>query len=141
MAEAQTARFEFDLADEAATVKLAKRIAGIVAANDLVTLSGDLGAGKTTLARALIHELTGEAELEVPSPTFTLMQLYDGKHFPIVHADLYRIKSPDELTELGWEEAADGALLLVEWAERAGDELPADRLDIALELSTRKDST
>ena len=141
MAEAKTARFEFDLADEAATVKLAKRIAGIVAANDLVTLSGDLGAGKTTLARALIRELTGEAELEVPSPTFTLMQLYDGKNFPVVHADLYRIKSPDELTELGWEEAADGALLLVEWAERAGDELPADRLDIALELSTRKDSS
>jgi tRNA threonylcarbamoyl adenosine modification protein YjeE len=134
----QTARFEFDLPDEAATILLAHRIAGFVGANDLVTLSGDLGAGKTTLARALIRELVGEAELEVPSPTFTLMQVYDGKRFPIVHADLYRIKSPDELIELGWDEAAEGALLLVEWADRAGDQLPEDRLDVALLLNPQK---
>lgn len=134
---AEDARFEIDFADEATTVAFAARLAQIVAAGDLVTLSGDLGAGKTTLARALIRELTGDPELEVPSPTFTLMQVYDGRRFPIVHADLYRIKSPDELAELGWDEAAEGALLLVEWADRAG-ELPADRLDVALRLDALK---
>ena len=138
MTQAQTARFEFDLPDEAATILLAHRIAGFVGAGDLVTLSGDLGAGKTTLARALIRELVGESELEVPSPTFTLMQVYDGQRFTIVHADLYRIKSPDELIELGWDEAAEGALLLVEWAERAGNQLPEDRLDVALHLNPSK---
>ena len=123
MTQAQTVRFEFDLTDETATNLLAHRIAGFVSAGDLITLSGDLGAGKTTLARALIRELTSDARLEVPSPTFTLMQVYDGQRFPIVHADLYRIKSPDELVELGWDEAAEGALVLVEWAERAGDQV------------------
>lgn len=138
MTQPQTARFEFDLTDEAATNLLAHRIAGFTGAGDLVTLSGDLGAGKTTLARALIRELVGNAQLEVPSPTFTLMQVYDAPKFPIVHADLYRIKSPDELIELGWDEAAEGALLLVEWAERAGNQLPPDRLDVALLLNPQK---
>ena len=138
MTQPQTARFEFDLADEAATNLLAHRIAGFTGAGDLVTLSGDLGAGKTTLARALIRELVGEPHLEVPSPTFTLMQVYDAPKFPIVHADLYRIKSPDELIELGWDEAAEGALLLVEWAERAGNQLPQDRLDVSLLLNPQK---
>ncbi len=135
MADALTARFELDLVDEAATAALAHRIAGFVAPGDLVTLSGDLGAGKTVFARALIRELVKDPELEVPSPTFTLMQIYDGERFPIVHADLYRIKSPSELAELGWDEAAEGAVVLVEWAERAGSELPADRLDIELRLN------
>ena len=138
MTQPQTARFEFDLADEAATILLAHRIAGFTGAGDLVTLSGDLGAGKTTLARALIRELVGEPQLEVPSPTFTLMQVYDTPKFPIVHADLYRIKSPDELIELGWDEAAEGALLLVEWAERAGNQLLQDRLDVSLLLNPQK---
>jgi tRNA threonylcarbamoyl adenosine modification protein YjeE len=128
------ARWEIDLPDEEATAALARRVRTLVRAGDLVTLSGDLGAGKTTLARALIRLLTGDPELEVPSPTFTLMQIYDGEQFPIVHADLYRIRSPGELAELGWDEAADGALVLVEWAERASDELPEDRLDIALRI-------
>ncbi len=78
-----------------------------------MTLSGELGAGKTAFARALIRSLTGDADIEVPSPTFTLMQIYDGLDFPIVHADLYRIRHPDELEELGWDEAAEGALVLL----------------------------
>lgn len=134
MADAMTAQWEIELPDETATAALASRISGLVKAGDLVTLSGDLGAGKTTLARALIRHLAGDPELEVPSPTFTLMQIYQGDGFPVVHADLYRIKSPDELAELGWDEAAEGALVLVEWADRAGDELPEDRLDIALHM-------
>ena len=120
-----------DLQDETATAALAVRIAEILRADDLVTLSGDLGSGKSTFARALLRHMTGDAGLEVPSPTFTLMQVYAGPDFPMVHADLYRIKQPGELADLGWEEASEGALVLVEWAERAGGTLPLDRLDIA----------
>jgi N-acetylmuramate 1-kinase len=127
-----------ELPDEAATRALAQELAGMVGAGDLVTLGGDLGAGKTTFARALIRSLSGDPGLETPSPTFTLMQVYETEAFPIVHADLYRVKSPAELAELGWEEAAEGALVLVEWAERAGSALSADRLDIALFTESRR---
>jgi tRNA threonylcarbamoyl adenosine modification protein YjeE len=99
-----------------------------------VTLSGGLGAGKTALARAVIRLLSGDQTLEVPSPAFTLMQSYDGLSFPILHVDFYRIESPGELVELGFEEASDGALVLVEWPERADGFLGADRLDIAIAL-------
>ncbi|HEY8579830.1 MAG TPA: tRNA (adenosine(37)-N6)-threonylcarbamoyltransferase complex ATPase subunit type 1 TsaE, partial [Beijerinckiaceae bacterium] len=128
--ETSTRLWRLELADEAATRALAQDVAELVRAGDLVTLSGDLGAGKTTFARALIRLLCNDETLEAPSPTFTLMQVYDGEKFPVVHADLYRVRSPDELTELGWEEAAEGALLLVEWADRIGPLLPTDRLDI-----------
>lgn len=129
------------LADEAATQRLARVLADEFKRNDLVTLSGDLGAGKTTLARALIRLWAGDPELEVPSPTFTLMQLYETVRGTIVHADLYRIGSPDELGNLGWDEAADGALVLVEWPERGGEELSADRLDVALRLVPQAGAT
>ncbi|MCW2573655.1 MAG: tRNA ((37)-N6)-threonylcarbamoyltransferase complex ATPase subunit type 1 TsaE [Frankiales bacterium] len=131
----QQTTWQLDLPDETATANLASEIALILGAGDLVTLSGDLGSGKTSFARALIRHLTEDETLEVPSPTFTLMQVYPTPSFPIVHADLYRIKSPDELVELGWDEAADGALLLVEWADRAGTQLPDDRLDVFLQLT------
>ena len=116
------------------TARLAARVADFLRPGDLVTLSGDLGAGKTEFARALVRHVADDPELEVPSPTFTLMQLYPTPAFPIVHADLYRIRSTSELAELGWEEAADGAVLIVEWAERIGEGLPADRLDVALAI-------
>jgi N-acetylmuramate 1-kinase len=124
--------------NEEATRAIAGELAHVVQADDLVTLSGELGAGKTTLARALIGALTGDPDPEVPSPTFTLMQLYQGEKFPIVHADLYRLADPEELAQLGWEEASEGALVLVEWADRAGDQLPADRLDVALALDVAR---
>ncbi len=127
-----------DLPNEAATLALAPRIQPLVGPNDLVTLSGDLGAGKTTFARALVRLLVKEPELEVPSPTFTLMQVYQAPAFPVVHADLYRIRDASELSELGWEEAADGAVLIVEWATKAG-ELPHDRLDIELAMTSGRD--
>lgn len=130
--QARDAIWRVELSDESATAALAAEIAELVGADDLVTLSGDLGAGKTAFARALIRRLVGDPELEAPSPTFTLMQIYDGAAFPIVHADLYRIKEPSELAELGWDEAAEGALVLVEWPDRAGSSLTADRLDVAL---------
>ncbi len=112
------------------TMRLAYLLSGSLKAGDLVTLGGDLGSGKTSFARFLIRALTDDENHEVPSPTFTLMQLYQGKNFPIVHADLYRINDPLELNELGWDEAADDALLVVEWAERAGHILAHDRLSL-----------
>ncbi len=123
------------------TERFAAEVAEFLHAGDLVTLSGDLGAGKTTFARALIRHMAAEPELEVPSPTFTLMQLYHSPAFPIVHADLYRIRGTDEVAELDWDEASEGALVLVEWADRIGDALPDDRLDIAFALDARDPET
>ena len=122
----------FELVDEAATVTLAGQLARLVEPGDFIALSGDLGAGKTTLARAFLRALLDDPELEAPSPTFTLMQVYDGPSFPVVHADFYRLRGADELAQIGWDEAIDGAATLVEWAERAASALPADRLEIAL---------
>ena len=128
-----------DLADKSALAGLAADVAALAEPGDLVTLSGGLGAGKTALARALIQLLTGEPGIEVPSPAFTLMQIYEGLSFPILHADFYRIEKPLELVELGFDEACEGALVLVEWPERAGGFLDADRLDIALRLDQDHD--
>ena len=123
------------LPNEQATRRLAADIAAVLAPGDLVTLSGDLGAGKTTFARALIRHLAGDKRLEVPSPTFTLIQSYALPRFPLVHADLYRISEPRELVELGFEEAIEGAAALLEWPDRVSGLLPADRLDIAFHLA------
>jgi tRNA threonylcarbamoyladenosine biosynthesis protein TsaE len=120
-----------DLADEAATAALARKLAPLLRAGDVVALRGALGAGKTAFARALIRALTRPDE-EVPSPTFTLVQGYDAPGARIHHFDLYRIAHPDELVEIGWDEALADGIALVEWPERAGLLLPARRLEIAL---------
>ncbi len=119
------------LPDETATADLARRLAPWLKAGDIVALHGDLGAGKTAFARALIRCLVG-ADEEVASPTFTLVQTYSGRLGPIFHFDLYRIVSPDELTEIGWDEALADGLTLVEWPDRAGALLPASRIDVEL---------
>jgi tRNA threonylcarbamoyl adenosine modification protein YjeE len=119
--------------DQAGTERFAASLARMLRPGDVVTLGGGLGAGKTTFARALIRALAQDPELEVPSPTFTLIQTYETP-LPVVHADLYRIGSPDELEALGWNEAGDGALMLIEWAERAGT-LPPDRLEVVLDIA------
>jgi len=128
-------RWSIDLPDEAVTRALARRLANELRAGDLVTLGGDLGAGKTTLARAIIRALMRNEQTEVPSPTYTLLQTYEGPEFSIIHADLYRITHPSELAELGWEEAAENALVLVEWAEKAGETLAEDRLEAQLSMA------
>jgi N-acetylmuramate 1-kinase len=110
-------------------------IAGALEPGDLVTLSGDLGAGKTTFARALIRHLAGDDGIEVPSPTFTFIQTYDVPRFPLVHADLYRLGSTAELGELGFDDLPDGAVVLMEWPDRAAGFLPPDRLDITFTLA------
>ena len=119
-----------DLADEPATAALGARLGAAARSGDVIALVGDLGAGKTTLARGLIRHLTGP-ETEAPSPTFTLVQTYQGPAFPIWHFDLYRLENPGEARELGMEEAVDG-LALIEWPERLGRDLPAQRLEVQL---------
>jgi tRNA threonylcarbamoyl adenosine modification protein YjeE len=97
----------------------------------LLLLRGTLGSGKTVFARSLIRTLTGDASLEVPSPTFTLVQTYDSAKGPIYHFDLYRLKSSEEIYELGWEEALSEGIVIVEWPERLeGLAIPA-HLDIS----------
>ncbi|BBF94499.1 tRNA (adenosine(37)-N6)-threonylcarbamoyltransferase complex ATPase subunit type 1 TsaE [Blastochloris tepida] len=127
--------WDVELPDERATLRLARDLAAALRPGDLVTLAGDLGAGKSTLARAVIRTLAGDETLEVPSPTYTLMQIYDHLPVPVVHADLYRVRSADELEEIGFEEAAEGAAVLVEWPERAASVLAADRLEIVMALA------
>jgi tRNA threonylcarbamoyladenosine biosynthesis protein TsaE len=126
------------LEDEAATAALAGRLAPYLKPGDVVALSGDLGAGKTSFARSLIRTLCGPdgADREVPSPTFTLVQSYETPAGRIHHFDLYRVRSPDELTEIGWDDALADGIVLVEWPDRAGRSLPAKRLDVALEFGT-----
>lgn len=119
------------LPDEAATARLAARLATALRPGDLVALRGDLGAGKTALCRALIRSVT-DPEAEVPSPTFTLVQSYDTDLGPLWHFDLYRLSGPDEVLELGWEEARAEAVSLVEWPDRLGPLLTADRLEVAM---------
>ena len=99
------------LPDEHATTRLAIDIANSLEPGDLVTLSGDLGAGKTTFARALIRDLAGDLSIEVPSPTFTLVQMYDLPQFPLVHADLFRLSGSAELAELGFDDLPEGAVM------------------------------
>lgn len=121
------------LTSVADTVALGGQIADILAPGDVVLLSGDLGAGKTELARAIIRAAAGEP-LEVPSPTFTLVQTYDTPRLQITHADLYRLKGVSELSELGLEDALETGALLVEWADRAEGVWPDARLEIDMEI-------
>jgi N-acetylmuramate 1-kinase len=128
--------FTVALASEEATQRLAVDIANMLEPGDFVALSGDLGAGKTTLVRAIIHHLAGDAAIEVPSPTFTLVQNYDLPRFTLAHADLFRVSGAAELAELGLNDV-EGAVVVMEWPDRAGSELPDDRIDIALELRAK----
>lgn len=123
------------LAIEAETERMAERLAAELQPGDLVTLSGDLGTGKTTFARAAIRALAQDAQLEVPSPTYSLMQAYDSARGRIVHCDLYRVEDPAELAELGWDDEMDNAILFVEWPERAGMALNDDRLEARLDMA------
>jgi N-acetylmuramate 1-kinase len=126
------ATFPVALGNEAATASLMADLALLIGPGDVVTLSGDLGAGKTAAARAMIRYLGADDSIEVPSPTFTLAQNYDLPAFPLVHADLYRINDATELEEIGLSPLPQGAVTLIEWPERALSALPQDRIEIAL---------
>jgi tRNA threonylcarbamoyladenosine biosynthesis protein TsaE len=130
------------LSNEAQTLALGEKLGAVVSAGDFIALTGPLGAGKTTLARGLVRAFIGE-NVDVPSPTFTLVQVYSQvvqstaptplteSSLDLYHFDLYRLKDSEEVWELGWEDISS-AIALVEWPDRAGDYLPADRLDIVL---------
>jgi N-acetylmuramate 1-kinase len=133
--------FALALPNETATAHLMADLSLLIGAGDVITLSGDLGAGKTAAARAMIRYLAGDDAYEVPSPTFTLAQTYDLPPFPLVHADLYRVNDPVELEEIGLSPLPEGTLALIEWPERAPAALPADRIDIALSYRPALGST
>jgi len=125
--------FLIHLAGEAETARLGAALAGVLAPGDTVLLSGPLGAGKSALARAVIGSLLGDSRAEIPSPSYTLVNVYETPRGAVWHADLYRLSGEaGELEELGLDEAMGAALVLVEWPERLGATLPARRLEVAL---------
>jgi tRNA threonylcarbamoyladenosine biosynthesis protein TsaE len=128
-----SAAIRLDLADEAALARLAARAAGLARPGDLIALEGELGAGKTSFARAFIRALQDEPE-EVPSPTFTLVQSYETRAGSVLHADLYRIASRSETEALGLVEALADAIVLVEWPDRLPDLRAAGMLAVRLDF-------
>ena len=126
--------FSLPLPDEAATERLGARLAARLRPRDVVALEGGLGAGKTTLARAILRAASGEPALIVPSPTFTLVEVYDTPKGTFWHFDLYRLEAPEQVFELGWEEALADGIVLIEWPERLGRLLPK-HLGVTLELA------
>lgn len=138
-----------EIVDETAMMDLGARLYQLAEAGDVITLRGDLGAGKTVLARGFIRKACvreGEAlvDFDVPSPTFTLVQTYDasgkaGAGVSIWHFDLYRLEASGDIWELGFEEALDDGISLIEWPERAASLLPDERLDLVLETRTGSD--
>ena len=122
------------LPDEAATDRLGAVLATRLRPRDVVALVGGLGAGKTTLARAILRAASGEPALVVPSPTFTLAEIYDTPKGTFWHFDLYRLEAPEQVFELGWEEARADGVALIEWAERLGSLLPQERLTVTLSI-------
>ncbi len=125
------------LADESATKRLGKRLGALVRAGDVIALDGGLGAGKSALARALIQSLAGDHE-DVPSPTFTLVQTYPTAKGTIWHFDLFRLNRPEDALELGIEDAFEDGISLIEWPERLGRFLPADRLSLHLKPGAKE---
>ncbi len=123
----------YDLPDAAATGRLGAAVALALRPGEAVCLTGPLGAGKSTLARALVRTLTTPHE-DVPSPTFTLVQFYSGLRFPLAHFDLYRLERADEAFEIGLDEALEEGAAVIEWPERLGGRLPPDRLDIDIAI-------
>jgi tRNA threonylcarbamoyladenosine biosynthesis protein TsaE len=124
--------FSCSLPDEAATERLGAVLARRLRPRDVVALQGGLGVGKTTLARAILRAASGDPALVVPSPTFTLVEVYDTRRGVFWHFDLYRLETPEQVFELGWEEARADGIALVEWAEQLGTLLPRDRLTVTL---------
>ena len=126
--------FSFFLPDETATERLGAALASRLRPRDVVALQGGLGVGKTTLARAILRAASGDPALIVPSPTFTLVEIYDTPMGVFWHFDLYRLEEPEQVFELGWEEARADGMALVEWAERLGTLLPRERLTVTLAM-------
>ena len=127
--------FALNTASEAETTQLGKDIAMVLGRGDFICLSGDLGTGKSVLARGIIRHLAQDENFEVPSPTYTLCQSYETKP-AVSHFDLYRISSMDELEELGWEDALEMGCILMEWPEQCFDEIPEEAIHIEITETT-----
>jgi tRNA threonylcarbamoyladenosine biosynthesis protein TsaE len=140
LAVSPASSFSIVFPNEPATRRLAADVASVLKPGDLVTLSGDLGAGKTAFARALIRHLAGDETFDVPSPTFTLVQTYDRPQGRVWHFDLYRLQSPEEAIELDIEDAFAEGISLIEWPDRLGPLLPAERLDVELSFGPTADA-
>ncbi|HTE80141.1 MAG TPA: tRNA (adenosine(37)-N6)-threonylcarbamoyltransferase complex ATPase subunit type 1 TsaE [Reyranella sp.] len=121
------------LPDERATDQLGATLAARLRIGDVVGLKGELGAGKTTLARAMLRAAAEDTQLIVPSPTFTLVEVYDTPRGSFWHFDLYRLETPEQVIELGWEEALAEGISIIEWPERLGPLLPK-HLSVTLEV-------
>jgi tRNA threonylcarbamoyladenosine biosynthesis protein TsaE len=125
--------FSISLPDERATDQLGATLAARLRIGDVVGLKGELGAGKTTLARAILRAAAADEQLIVPSPTFTLVEVYETPRGTYWHFDLYRLETPEQVFELGWEEALAEGISIVEWPERLGPLLPR-HLSVTLEV-------
>lgn len=136
---------EVPLKDEAATRRLAAELARVVRPGDVIALWGDLGCGKTAFARAFINALPGpDGEVlreEVPSPTFTIVQVYERAPAEVWHLDLYRLENPDDVVELGLEDVLGEAIFLIEWPSRMASLLPEERLDLKLTFDEENPAT
>jgi tRNA threonylcarbamoyladenosine biosynthesis protein TsaE len=128
-----------DLPDLPATASLAALIAGLTRSGDAILLDGPLGAGKTEFARAFLRALSGDPRLEVPSPSFTLVQTYATSIGPVHHLDLWRLDGPAGLAELGWEDMRPD-VVLVEWSDRLGPLRPPDALTVALSFAAGEEN-
>jgi tRNA threonylcarbamoyladenosine biosynthesis protein TsaE len=122
-----------ELSDLAKTQALATRIAELVQPGDVILLEGGLGSGKSEFARAFLRALTGDPQMDVPSPTFTVVQRYETPCGAVHHFDLWRLDGRADLSEIGWEEARDG-ITLVEWPDRLGAQRPTGALTVTLQI-------
>ena len=122
---------EYKSLSEKQTGEIAASFGQSLKAPALICLSGDLGAGKSVFARALIQSLTSP-DTEVPSPTYTLVQPYDSAKGTLYHFDLYRLEDPEEIYDIGWEDALFDGIVIVEWPQRAGTLLPDNKIDITI---------
>ncbi len=129
----------FELRSPEDTQAFAESLAPHLTAGDIILLEGPIGAGKTHFARSLIQSLLSEPE-DIPSPTFTIVQVYDGPDCEIWHSDLYRLSHPDEAIELGLEEAFETAICLIEWPDRLGDMTPSSALKITFAVAGEVES-
>lgn len=122
--------YSVDIANEDEMEIFARNFCNALTHPAVICLNGSLGAGKTVFSRSIIRALCGDDSLSVPSPTFTLVQVYESSHGDIYHYDWYRLEEPEEIYELGWEEALSAPLVLVEWSEKAEKFLPEKRIAI-----------